>query len=69
MFNDFEEVVLPEFSEIREIKEYLLKNGACGAVMSGSGASVISFFRNKDKAEKVASDLKSTKVDSVIHSF
>ncbi|WP_027721604.1 4-(cytidine 5'-diphospho)-2-C-methyl-D-erythritol kinase [Maridesulfovibrio zosterae] len=69
LFNDFEKVVLPEFSKIRETKEYLLKNGACGAVMSGSGASVISFFRDRNEAEKVATDLKSTKVDSVIHTF
>ncbi|CCO25400.1 4-(cytidine 5'-diphospho)-2-C-methyl-D-erythritol kinase [Maridesulfovibrio hydrothermalis] len=69
LFNDFEQVVLPEFSQIRKTKEYLLENGACGAVMSGSGASVISFFRDKSTAEKIANDLKSSKVDSVIHTF
>ncbi|WP_319765039.1 4-(cytidine 5'-diphospho)-2-C-methyl-D-erythritol kinase [Maridesulfovibrio sp.] len=69
LFNDFEEVVLPEFPEIRETKEFLLKNGACGAVMSGSGASVISFFTKKEEAEKAASGLKAINVDSVIHTF
>lgn len=69
LFNDFEEVVLPEFPKIRETKEYLLKNGACGAVMSGSGASVISFFKNERAAQKAAAGLKSVNVDSVIHTF
>ncbi|TIH16487.1 4-(cytidine 5'-diphospho)-2-C-methyl-D-erythritol kinase [Marinifilum sp. JC120] len=69
LFNDFEEVVLPEFPKIRETKEYLLKNGACGAVMSGSGASVISFFRERGAAKKAASGLKSMKVESVLHTF
>lgn len=69
LFNDFEKVVLPEFPKIRETKEYLLKNGACGAVMSGSGASVISFFKNERTAQKAASGLKSVNVDSVIHTF
>ncbi|NDV22631.1 4-(cytidine 5'-diphospho)-2-C-methyl-D-erythritol kinase [Desulfovibrio sp. JC022] len=69
LFNDFEEVVLPEFPKIRETKEYLLKNGACGAVMSGSGASVISFFKKRETAQKAASVLNSMKVDSVLHTF
>ncbi|SDK88940.1 4-diphosphocytidyl-2-C-methyl-D-erythritol kinase [Maridesulfovibrio ferrireducens] len=69
LLNDFEQVVLPEFSVIRETKEYLLKSGACGAVMSGSGASVISFFRTKSLAEQISSELKAHNVDSVIHTF
>lgn len=69
LFNDFEEVVLPEFSEIRKTKEFLLKNGACGAVMSGSGASVISFFKDEKAAEKTASELESSGTPSVLHTF
>ncbi|WP_319778755.1 4-(cytidine 5'-diphospho)-2-C-methyl-D-erythritol kinase [Maridesulfovibrio sp.] len=69
LFNDFEEVVLPKFPKIRETKEYLLKNGACGAVMSGSGASVISFFNEREAAEKTASGLKAINIDSVLHTF
>lgn len=69
LFNDFEEVVLPEFPKIRETKEYLLKSGACGAVMSGSGASIISFFKDKSAAEKTATGLKAMNVESVIHRF
>ncbi|WP_432737636.1 4-(cytidine 5'-diphospho)-2-C-methyl-D-erythritol kinase [Maridesulfovibrio sp. FT414] len=69
LFNDFEEVVLPEFPAIRKTKEYLLKNGACGAVMSGSGASVISFFRNDKEAEIAAAGLRATGTASVLHRF
>ncbi|WP_415716211.1 4-(cytidine 5'-diphospho)-2-C-methyl-D-erythritol kinase [Maridesulfovibrio sp.] len=69
LFNDFEEVVLPEFPKIRETKEFLLKNGACGAVMSGSGASLISFFKEREAAEKTATSLQAMNVDSVLHTF
>ncbi|MFW5499647.1 MULTISPECIES: 4-(cytidine 5'-diphospho)-2-C-methyl-D-erythritol kinase [unclassified Maridesulfovibrio] len=69
LFNDFEEVVLPEFPKIRETKEYLLKNGACGAVMSGSGASIISFFKEDEAAKAAATGLKSINIDSVLHRF
>ncbi|HAS90492.1 MAG TPA: 4-(cytidine 5'-diphospho)-2-C-methyl-D-erythritol kinase [Desulfovibrio sp.] len=69
LFNDFEEVVLPEFPKIRETKEYLLKNGACGAVMSGSGASIISFFKDESAAKRTTAGLKAMNVESVIHRF
>ncbi|SMF05395.1 4-(cytidine 5'-diphospho)-2-C-methyl-D-erythritol kinase [Desulfovibrio gilichinskyi] len=69
LFNDFEQVVLPEFSVIRQTKEFLLKNGANGAVMSGSGASIISFFKDRTLAQKVSSELKADNVPSVIHYF
>ncbi|WP_320169149.1 4-(cytidine 5'-diphospho)-2-C-methyl-D-erythritol kinase [Maridesulfovibrio sp.] len=69
LLNDFEKVVLPEFPVIRKTKEYLLKNGACGAVMSGSGASVISFFKNGNDAEKAAAGLKAAGTVSVLHTF
>lgn len=69
LFNDFEQVVLPEFSVIRKTKEFLLKRGANGAVMSGSGASIISLFKDRKLALQVSSELKAENVPSVIHSF
>ncbi len=69
LFNDFEQVVLPEFPIIRKTKEFLLKSGACGAVMSGSGASVISFFKDAALADKAASELNAKNTGSIIHTF
>ncbi|WP_415713578.1 hypothetical protein [Maridesulfovibrio sp.] len=37
--------------------------------MSGSGASVISFFNEREAAEKTASGLKAINIDSVLHTF
>jgi 4-diphosphocytidyl-2-C-methyl-D-erythritol kinase len=45
--NDFEEVVFDKYPLIGKIKEDLLKLGADGAVMSGSGSTVFGLFRNR----------------------
>lgn len=50
IFNRFEEVLDNE--EIFEIKRKLCKNGALGAIMSGSGSAVFGIFENKISAEK-----------------
>ncbi len=50
LWNDFEQVVLKRFPEVREIKSRLLDAGALGAVMSGSGSSVVGLFDSHDKA-------------------
>lgn len=69
LFNDFETVVFPEFPYLREIKELILGAGAAGAVMSGSGASIFSLFRDRVQALKTAEDLKTQSVQSVICHF
>jgi 4-diphosphocytidyl-2-C-methyl-D-erythritol kinase len=49
--NKMEEVVFKEFPIIRDIKDYMLKNGAIGALMSGSGASVFAIYEDVEKLE------------------
>ena len=44
--------------EIREIKKDMLDNGALGASMSGSGATVFGLFDDYEKAQKVKDYLK-----------
>lgn len=56
-FNRFEAVVYPTFPELRLIKEELLKSGAVGALMSGSGSSIFGVFRNSASAEEAARTL------------
>jgi len=46
LHNSFEQVVFPVHPELRRLKERLLRIGASGVVMSGSGASVVSLFRD-----------------------
>lgn len=48
--NDFEDVVMPRYPVIREVKERLIGGGAVMALMSGSGSTVFGLFDD----EKVA---------------
>jgi len=56
--NDFESVVFSKHPILRKIKEMLIQNGASGAAMSGSGASLFGLFRNKDAATTAAQALE-----------
>jgi len=47
LHNDFEDVIFPKHSEIKEIKEKLYSLGAVYASMSGSGSSVYGFFEKE----------------------
>jgi 4-diphosphocytidyl-2-C-methyl-D-erythritol kinase len=48
--NDFEEIVFPEFPEIKKLKEALFNQGAQFALMSGTGSTVYGIFSNLQKA-------------------
>jgi len=48
--NDFEDVVIPRYPEIRVLKEAMLKNGAIYSSLSGSGSAVFGVYNNYDQA-------------------
>ncbi len=48
--NDLESAVISKYPEINEAKEAILKQGAAGVLMSGSGASVFGLFPDNDSA-------------------
>jgi len=50
--NDFEEMAEQKYPEITAVKDVLLKNGAIGALMSGSGSAVYGLFRDRDSTAK-----------------
>jgi 4-diphosphocytidyl-2-C-methyl-D-erythritol kinase len=50
--NDLEAVTIPAFPVIAEIKEIMLREGAAGAMMSGSGPTVFGLFRDLESAER-----------------
>lgn len=50
--NDFEEMAAEKYPEIAAIKNVLLKHGAIGALMSGSGSAVYGLFRDREGAAK-----------------
>jgi len=51
MFNVFEGAIIPENPIIGDIKAIMEDNGALGALMSGSGASVFGLYDDLDKLE------------------
>ncbi len=53
MYNIFESVVLPEHEVARNAKKAMLEGGAIGALMSGSGPSVVGIFTDPDAAQRV----------------
>lgn len=57
IYNTFEDV-LPQGSEIPDIREALLRRGALGAMMSGSGSAVFGIFADRDTAEVACESLK-----------
>ena len=52
LVNDLESVTLKRYRKIGSIKQNLLRLGAAGSLMSGSGSSVFGLFRSKRKAEE-----------------
>jgi 4-diphosphocytidyl-2-C-methyl-D-erythritol kinase len=54
LFNDLEPSVFARHPEIGEAKRALLDAGALGAVMSGSGSSIVGLTRSRAHAEKIA---------------
>ena len=61
MFNVFEAAVLPKCDGASRIKAELLKLGAKGAMMSGSGPSVFGVFENIEVAKKACYALRDMK--------
>jgi len=51
MVNDLETVTLRRYPVIGLLKEQLLRHGAVGTLMSGSGSSVFGIFESKRKAQ------------------
>jgi 4-diphosphocytidyl-2-C-methyl-D-erythritol kinase len=57
--NDFEQVVFPEYPELREQKRALLRAGATYASLSGSGSTLYGLFASKQAASRAAATLQS----------
>ncbi len=57
LINDLERAVLPEYPQIGRIKDHLLRLGAEGALMSGSGSAVFAVFQSRTVAEHAVTAL------------
>lgn len=69
LWNSFEEVVFSEHPELARIKHDLLRLGAAGAVMSGSGSSVCALFRREAAAENAVDFFERQGISSFTHAL
>ncbi len=60
MYNIFEDAVLPALPVLRDRLDLLLRHGALGARMSGSGAAVFGIFAEERDAARAAEALRSS---------
>lgn len=58
MYNVFESVVLPVHDVAKALKQDMLTGGAVGALMSGSGPSVVGVFDREDRAKQVCDRIR-----------
>ena len=54
MHNVFEDVVLPEFPSLAELKRAIIRGGAMKALLSGSGSTLFGVVRSFDEAMRAA---------------
>ncbi|MDD3337679.1 MAG: 4-(cytidine 5'-diphospho)-2-C-methyl-D-erythritol kinase [Lachnospiraceae bacterium] len=62
MENVLETVTIPEYPIIEEIKACMKENGACNALMSGSGPTVFGIFDDEEKAKQAKRALRRSKL-------
>ena len=62
LYNKFEGVIAETNENVSLIKEILLKNGALGALMSGSGPSVFGIFETQDASLNAYNALKDKEI-------
>ncbi len=58
MYNVMEDSIIPEHPQIGKLKEEMVKSGALGALMSGSGASVFGLYDDIDYLKFAEKKLK-----------
>lgn len=62
MENVLESVTLTKYPVIREIKNFMIENGAQNALMSGSGPTVFGIYKDRTGAEEAAELLRTKKL-------
>ncbi len=59
--NVLEEVTIPDYPIVQEIKDKMIENGALNAMMTGSGPTVFGLFDDKKKAVAAVDALKESR--------
>jgi 4-diphosphocytidyl-2-C-methyl-D-erythritol kinase len=70
MHNDLERVVLPEYPQVRELRElFATQPGVLGTMMSGSGPSVFAIVTSREQAEVVKQNIRQAIPDEDLELF
>jgi 4-diphosphocytidyl-2-C-methyl-D-erythritol kinase len=56
LLNDFETVVFERYPRLRRLKHRMVRAGAMGAALAGSGSAVFGLFRNPAQARRAAQE-------------
>ena len=67
MGNVLEKVTIDMHPEIAQIKNYMLENGALGAMMSGSGPTVFGIFRSRRAAQEAYEKVKAQGISKQVY--
>lgn len=67
MGNVLEEVTIPMYPVIDEIKKQLVRSGAIGAMMSGSGPTVFGLFSDAEQAKRAYNALKESHLAAQVY--
>ena len=69
LFNSFEDVVFAKHPNLLRHKEKLLSLGAAGAVMSGSGASLLALYRDPGLARRTLEEFGREGIAAFLHTL
>jgi 4-diphosphocytidyl-2-C-methyl-D-erythritol kinase len=69
LFNSFEDVVFMKYPNLLRHKEKLLSLGAAGAVMSGSGASLLALYRDPGLARRTLEEFGRVGIAAFLHTL
>ena len=64
--NDFEDIVIPIYPEVRNIKDLFNKSNAIFSSLSGSGSTIFGVYENQNLAEKANQLMQDLEYQSVV---
>lgn len=67
LYNIMEDVTVPEYPIIADIKKMMIENGALNSIMSGSGPTVFGIYDNLEKAENTMKLLKKSNLTEQLY--
>lgn len=67
LYNVMEDVTVPEYPIIADIKKMMIENGALNSIMSGSGPTVFGIYDNLEKVENTMKLLKKSNLTEQLY--